>query len=989
MGPRKLHFHGDLRAGSAKWLVNYTEGGEARVKEASGARACYDALRNGCGDVNLQMVSILGPAREGKSTLMNALTGGVAEHFAVGHEVDPCTAGVDLELAMLPPSCMDVEDVSLVDEAKTSAPSAESNASYRVALVDVEGQGDKEENLDVCLALPILLTSKVVLFNWRGGFQKEKILTSLALLRTAAHRVATDMDSDEDSDSDDDSNSNRRFGHLIVVLRDYSCDSTVKKVERKLFRDERGTNKGEESRNAIRKNLRDEFESLSVQVIPPPPQDVDDLVAFMAKAPAVAQLRAKISQQLASGPKLFNGEAITGTTAAALVPALVAAVNSSKIVSLKAAWVVVEEAMAARVLEDLREQLQSRVDQKRTLHCVEGKNWMPPMALEELKADAREWSACALGRFDPRNTGSTASSQSSPAVPAARLSVLSEARLFAVRKQLDDTCTAVVTAAVSSNNKAVEAWSNAMCEAIFTATEMESTLEATLEAMEVATPHMGDLPADCAERIIAAGNAALASVATTMAAQTFTLASKKAKNGFRDLVEANPACVLAEDVARVRDEAHQAAMDKWRQWVTRVPKEHVDHVTSAAMGGNEATEGDKAASDEGSPESMEAKVRVHVSTALAWVAGTDLVPSVRAQLHEKLANILAVCSKAATDVPEHETSWSGQLSTFDNIRHTIHGGIATALSGTEASAVTEKLTKELNDTVSTASEAWRSFAVSSATARSTAAMDKLWGNVGAKGADDATMVRIKLAGEAAVADTTRKLLQEDSDGQSQVMSRATLCAQSHFRQLEAENYHRMAAERARATEAAGREQAEEYARQAKQLAEQAQAELQQASQQAKQAEEAARRSHERLREEIKEQREAVAAAKRQAKEAQEAAAKADTQRPVAPSTDLASLLALLKVLDASPSSGARAPPAVMNHGYGGGSGYGAGGFTGSPHAGRFTGSPHAGSPYAGSRPPAASTRSSAPAGRIWVKGCEYVNSNGTKVTRRAHWRTKR
>ena len=75
-----------------------------------------------------------------------------------------------------------------------------------VFFVDTEGQGDEDIDSDILLT-PILLLSKVILFNWKGGMQKNQILNELAILVEVANRVS--------------SNSTSTFGHLNIVLRDY------------------------------------------------------------------------------------------------------------------------------------------------------------------------------------------------------------------------------------------------------------------------------------------------------------------------------------------------------------------------------------------------------------------------------------------------------------------------------------------------------------------------------------------------------------------------------------------------------------------------------------------------------------------------------------------------------------------------------------------------------------------------------------------------
>ena len=80
-----------------------------------------------------------------------------------------------------------------------------------VFFVDTEGQGDEDDQSDISLLTPILLLSKVILFNWKGGRQKNKILEHLAIYIEVAKRVSSSSFEDQTS----------TFGHLNIVLRDY------------------------------------------------------------------------------------------------------------------------------------------------------------------------------------------------------------------------------------------------------------------------------------------------------------------------------------------------------------------------------------------------------------------------------------------------------------------------------------------------------------------------------------------------------------------------------------------------------------------------------------------------------------------------------------------------------------------------------------------------------------------------------------------------
>ena len=74
-------------------------------------------------------------------------------------------------------------------------------------FVDTEGRGNQDDDNDITLLTPILLLSKVILFNWKGGLQIIQILNELAILVEVAKRVSSD--------------SSQTFGHLFIVLRDF------------------------------------------------------------------------------------------------------------------------------------------------------------------------------------------------------------------------------------------------------------------------------------------------------------------------------------------------------------------------------------------------------------------------------------------------------------------------------------------------------------------------------------------------------------------------------------------------------------------------------------------------------------------------------------------------------------------------------------------------------------------------------------------------
>lgn len=129
-----------------KWVLADNEAGPLRATEAAGR-----VLAQVQPDQPLNIVTIVGAARKGKSFLMNALTRQDGM-FRASAGTPPCTAGADLSQALM----------SLSD-FKNGRGSTTDRSTWNptIAFVDMEGQGDKSTDHDVRLATPFLLVSKV------------------------------------------------------------------------------------------------------------------------------------------------------------------------------------------------------------------------------------------------------------------------------------------------------------------------------------------------------------------------------------------------------------------------------------------------------------------------------------------------------------------------------------------------------------------------------------------------------------------------------------------------------------------------------------------------------------------------------------------------------------------------------------------------------------------------------------------------------------
>ena len=148
-----------------------------------------------------------------------------------------------------------------------------------MAYVDVEGLGDKGKAYDVHLIAPLLLVSKVLIYNWKGAPNKHVMLDSLHTLGEAAQRVnntqsaaaaASAATADGGDGGGGGAGGGPIFGHLVVVLRDWH---TTDEVYSLLFEAEAEPKHGDDAiraRNLARSLVLGAFESISVRCLPFP-----------------------------------------------------------------------------------------------------------------------------------------------------------------------------------------------------------------------------------------------------------------------------------------------------------------------------------------------------------------------------------------------------------------------------------------------------------------------------------------------------------------------------------------------------------------------------------------------------------------------------------------------------------------------------------------------------------------------------------------------
>ncbi|KAH8052299.1 palmitoyl-(protein) hydrolase [Aureococcus anophagefferens] len=321
------------------------------------------------GDQPLHLVSVFGAARQGKSFLMNALSGmdGV---FKVSNALEPCTQGIDVST-----STLSLEKFRAVGGGGAPAagggllswlpgwgpaapPEAASGGDDLVGFCDAEGQGDRDVRYDARLVCPALLASRCVIFNWKDSLQKDRILNQLGVMVRAAEGVA-------------DSGSGPVFGHLHVVFRDWTFeDDDAAKVKASIFGLEAGGKRGAASpdavqRDEIRRALEKAFASVDVHLFPPPVDNISQLVKKGGVrrdelAPAFVDrldgLRSAIVRQLAcrSDTALLRADApASARRLGAVVPELAAALNADDCVLPRSAYAAIVDAEVSALAESL------------------------------------------------------------------------------------------------------------------------------------------------------------------------------------------------------------------------------------------------------------------------------------------------------------------------------------------------------------------------------------------------------------------------------------------------------------------------------------------------------------------------------------------------------------------------------------------------------------------------------------------------------------
>ena len=283
----------------------------------------------------LNLISVMGPARSGKSTLMNLLAGcTVSELFATYPGMETFTKGI-----YVPTRILSLPQFSSLEGAE---PIEASNPNIKVSFVDTEGQGAMGAAYDLNLFSAALTTSRVVIYNRTGGLLTEEILSQLGMMTQAAQRLRS---AGGTTAANGDQITGPTFGHLFIVFNQFRLNAvdTTETLKDKLFKPEKETGSSAVNRNNIRKLLASVFESIQVFILPDKlKEEARDALSDGTKKflllddfqPQYHQffsvLRHRLAEAVKTPRELFPNQSLTGGAVADFMPLFTDAINKSE-----------------------------------------------------------------------------------------------------------------------------------------------------------------------------------------------------------------------------------------------------------------------------------------------------------------------------------------------------------------------------------------------------------------------------------------------------------------------------------------------------------------------------------------------------------------------------------------------------------------------------------------------------------------------------------
>ncbi|GAB7354939.1 hypothetical protein MBLNU459_g5559t2 [Dothideomycetes sp. NU459] len=280
----------------------------------------------------LNIISVMGPARSGKSTLMNLLAGcKVTELFPSYPGSVTFTKGV-----YIPTRLLSLPEFSALDGEPTVQAS---DSHIKVSFVDTEGQGAVGDAYDMNLFSPALISSRVVIYNRTGGMLTEEILGQLGMMTQSAQRLSASGDGQGGAPS------GPIFGHLFIIFNQFrlTAKEDAKFLQDLLMTNEEETDSASKTRNKIRQLLRSVFESVQVYILPDAlKEEARDALSDGTKPflllddfrPKYLEyfkvLRTGISNALVRPREITKGVSLNGGALADFMPSFAAAINKAE-----------------------------------------------------------------------------------------------------------------------------------------------------------------------------------------------------------------------------------------------------------------------------------------------------------------------------------------------------------------------------------------------------------------------------------------------------------------------------------------------------------------------------------------------------------------------------------------------------------------------------------------------------------------------------------
>eukprot|EP00928_Gymnodinium_smaydae_P037226 TRINITY_DN25875_c0_g1_i1.p1 TRINITY_DN25875_c0_g1~~TRINITY_DN25875_c0_g1_i1.p1 ORF type:complete len:663 (-),score=114.34 TRINITY_DN25875_c0_g1_i1:72-2003(-) len=310
------------------------------------------------GSQPLAVCAACGPARTGKSFLLNSLLG--ATSFCVGATSRPCTEGIWMQMAGL--SERDLE-------------------SEAILFLDCEGFGhtDVDRSRDSRLMALCIALSSVFVLNTRGVLS-EGLFNSLALVAQLADRLFQDLDLNAGALADAATLDGERPA-LLWVLRDFvlelrsaagaeiSADEYLEGSlqarpleEKDGFRGASSSVAWERSRAGVevRETLKRSFPHRKCATLVQPVAEEEQLTKLsMAGAlrPAFQAQLTNLNRDLAkiieAHPKRIAGQRVGAAAFVAMLRVLVDALNSDRALDVRGAWDNVQHSACQSLLEEL------------------------------------------------------------------------------------------------------------------------------------------------------------------------------------------------------------------------------------------------------------------------------------------------------------------------------------------------------------------------------------------------------------------------------------------------------------------------------------------------------------------------------------------------------------------------------------------------------------------------------------------------------------